>query len=90
MNGERPGGGGESGFESAGSILKRTAPELIVSKRRGRQLERIELVRAKREQKNQSLCFSSRPFVLCGLPARKLSAGGNWCMSGAMGSSCCR
>ena len=23
-------------------------------------------------QKNQNLCFSSRPFVLCGLPVRRL------------------
>jgi hypothetical protein len=29
---------------------------------------------AKTNQKNQSLCFSSRPFVLCGLPLRRLPA----------------
>ena len=33
------------------------------------------MVRIKREQRNQNLCFSSRPFVLCGLPVRKLPAG---------------
>ena len=59
-------------FESAGSILKRAEPELVVSKQRFRQIEGIELVRIKREQRNQTLCFSSRPFVLCGLPVRKL------------------
>ena len=32
----------------------------------------IELVRIKREQRTQDLCFSSRPFVLCGLPVRRL------------------
>ena len=29
----------------------------------------------KREQANQTLCFSSRPFVLCGLPVRRLPEG---------------
>jgi hypothetical protein len=48
---------------------------LIVTKQRVRQVEGIELVRIKREQKNQTLCFSSRPFVLCGLPVRKLPDG---------------
>jgi hypothetical protein len=48
---------------------------LIVSKQRVRQVEGIELVRIKREQRNQTLCFSSRPFVLCGLPVRKLPGG---------------
>ena len=35
----------------------------------------IELVRTKREQRAQDLCFASRPFVLCGLPVRRLSQG---------------
>lgn len=29
----------------------------------------------KRDQRTQSLCFSSRPFVLCGLPIRRLPEG---------------
>jgi hypothetical protein len=62
-------------MEKAGSVLKRTRPELVVSKQRFRQVEGIELVRMNREQGNQSLCFSSRPFVLCGLPVRKLPPG---------------
>jgi hypothetical protein len=33
------------------------------------------LVRIKREERKQTLCFSSRPFVLCGLPVRKPPAG---------------
>jgi hypothetical protein len=37
-----------------------------------RRLDGIELVRLKREQGDQNLCFSSRPFVLCGLPIRRL------------------
>jgi hypothetical protein len=55
--------------------LRRTPPELVFSRRRRNQVERIELVRLKREQGPQSLCFSSRPFVLCGLPVRPLPAG---------------
>jgi len=58
-------------FESAGDILKRTAPELIVSKQKLRQAEGCDLVRLKREEGKQNLGFSSRPFVLCGLPIRK-------------------
>jgi hypothetical protein len=61
----------QSSLETVGSVLKRTQPELIISKQRIRQVEGIELVRNKREQGNQALCFSSRPFVLCGLPVRK-------------------
>jgi hypothetical protein len=64
-----------SSLESAGSILKRTKPQLVISKRRLRQVHAIELVRINREQRTQSLCFSSRPFVLCGLPVRKLPSG---------------
>ena len=55
-------------MEKAGSVLKRTRPELVISKHRLRQAEGIELVRTNRDQGKQALCFSSRPFVLCGLP----------------------
>lgn len=65
----------QSSLEAVGSILKRTHPELIVSKQRIRQVDGIELVRMNREHGRQNLCFSSRPFVLCGLPARKLPSG---------------
>src|SRR5262245_20277886 len=63
------------GFESAGSVLKRAHPDLVVSKWKLRQAEGIELVRSNRGQGNQNLCFSSRPFVLCGLPLRALPCG---------------
>ena len=56
---------------SAGSVLKRIAPDLVVSKQKLRQAESSCLVRIKREEKNQTLAFSSRPFVLCGLPVRR-------------------
>jgi len=55
--------------------LCRTHPELVFSKRRRNQVDRIELVQLKRDERRQSLCFSSRPFVLCGLPVRPLPAG---------------
>jgi hypothetical protein len=45
-----------------------------ISKQLHHKVEGIELIRLKREQRNQSLCFSSRPFVLCGLPVRRLPA----------------
>ena len=45
-----------------------------ISKQLHRKVEGIELIRLKREQRNQNLCFSSRPFVLCGLPVRRLPA----------------
>lgn len=56
-------------------MLKRTQSELVVSKRKLREVEGIELVRSNREQGTQNLCFSSRPFVLCGLPLRSLPKG---------------
>ncbi len=58
-------------MESAGSLLKRMAPEFIVSKQKLRQAEGSCLVRLKREQGRQNLGFTSRPFVLCGLPVRR-------------------
>ena len=60
-----------SGMERAGSVLTRTHPEFIVSTHKLRQAEGISLVRQKRESGTQRLAFSSRPFVLCGLPVRR-------------------
>jgi hypothetical protein len=45
-----------------------------VSRQKLRQAEAVEIVRLKREQGAQNLAFSSRPFVLCGLPVRRLPA----------------
>jgi hypothetical protein len=61
-------------MESTGTALKRLMPELVVSKQKLRQAEGISLVRSKREEGNQVLAFSSRPFVMCGLPVRKPKA----------------
>jgi len=43
-----------------------------ITKQLAKQLDGIELVRLRRETRDQKLCFSSRPFVLCGLPFRPL------------------
>ncbi|MGC2661210.1 MAG: replication protein RepA [Bryobacteraceae bacterium] len=59
------------GFETAGELLKRSHPELLVSKRKHRQAEAIQLVRLNREGANPNLGFASRPFVLCGLPVKR-------------------
>jgi hypothetical protein len=58
-------------MESAGSVLARISPEFVVSKQKLRQAEGSCIVRLKREEGKQNLGFSSRPFVLCGLPVRK-------------------
>ncbi len=58
-------------MESAGTSLKRMLPELVVSKQKLRQAEGSCMVRWKREEGKQNVGFSSRPFVLCGLPVRK-------------------
>ncbi len=65
----------QSSMERARTVLSRTYPDLIISKQRPQKVNGIELVRIKRQQANQTLCFSSRPFVLCGLPVRRLPAG---------------
>src|SRR5215467_4091151 len=62
-------------MERAGSVLRQLHPDLIISKQQIEKANGIELVRIKREQANQTLCFSSRPFVLCGLPVRQLPNG---------------
>jgi hypothetical protein len=60
-------------MESADSALKRISPEFVVSKQKLRQAEGSCIVRLKRREGKQNLGFSSRPFVLCGLPVRKPS-----------------
>jgi len=64
-------------MESAGASLKRMLPELVVSKQKLRQAEGTCMVRMKREEGRQNVGFSSRPFVLCGLPVRKPPTGEN-------------
>src|ERR1700722_15967124 len=60
-----------TGFEHAGSILRRIDADLIASKQKIRKAGAIQLVRERRESANQKLGFASRPFVLCRLPIRQ-------------------
>jgi replication initiator protein A len=59
------------GFCRAGDILKQQHGDLLVSKYKLRQADGISLVREKRESGTQILGFTTRPFVLCGLPIRR-------------------
>lgn len=60
---------------SAGSVLTRIALDLVVSKQKLSEVEGTCLVRMKREERNRPLAFSSRPFVLYGLPVHKPATG---------------
>ena len=62
-------------MEMAGDILRRSQPDLVVSRKEFQKAESITLIREKRDNRNQSICFASRPFVLCGLPVRRLPKG---------------
>jgi replication initiator protein A len=64
-----------TGPVNAGSALTISHPDLVVSKQRLNQAKGIGLVKLKREERDQSLCFVSRPFILCGLPVRALPPG---------------
>jgi hypothetical protein len=52
--------------------IQTTLPSIRVTQRRLKQLEGIHLVREQREHGKQDLAFHDRPFVLCGLPLRRL------------------
>ena len=62
-------------LEPVGAILTEICPDLVVSKRRMRQAEVIEMVRCRRASSQQTLGFASRPFVLCGLPIKRPQPG---------------
>ena len=64
-----------SGFHRSRDILKLPFPDLVVSKRKLRLADAIACVRMKRQEANQNLGFTSRPFVLCGLPVKRPPAG---------------
>src|SRR5689334_22237218 len=55
----------------ASDTLRQIAGDFVISKQKLKQAEGVELIRMKREQGEQTLGFSSRPFVLCGLPIRR-------------------
>jgi len=62
-------------MQQAATILRKSHPELLISKQKLRQSESVQLVRLKRETGTQELGYSSRPFVLCGLPVKRLPEG---------------
>jgi len=57
----------DPGFTPIQALL----PLLTISKRRLRQVEAIQLVRERRENRRQDIAYNARPFVLCGLPLRQ-------------------
>jgi hypothetical protein len=59
------------GLARAGDVLRETHGEFVVSRYRLKHAEGIALVRSNRESGQQPLAFTSRPFILCGLPVRK-------------------
>ena len=66
-------------MERADTILKRieeqTGQELIITKRKLKRVELIQMVRSAREENRQEVGFSARPFVLCGLPIKRPKRG---------------
>ena len=58
-------------LEAVGSIAQCFPEELLISKRKLRQADAVQLVRLKRESATQNIGFASRPFVLCGLPIKR-------------------
>ncbi len=55
----------------AGEVLREHHGDLLVSRYRLKQAEGIALIRANWDEVRQSLAFTSRPFILCGLPVRR-------------------
>jgi hypothetical protein len=63
------------GLQTPGPLLAEPHLELAILKRRMRKVESIECVQLNREADRQNLGYSSRPFVLCGLPVKRPAAG---------------
>lgn len=57
-------------LESAREILDRAGLRPCLGGLRLRQVESIECVRMRRSSASQNIGFSSRPFILCGLPVK--------------------
>ena|SRR5215831_5875997 len=71
----RSGTEGNRGLERTDQILDRIRLASPVGARRLRKVETIECVRMRRQSARQNVGFSSRPFVLCGLPIKCPAAG---------------
>ena len=52
-------------------LLKALIPEPPIPKPTARRIEGVEMIRTNREEQQQNVATTSRPFVLCGLPIRK-------------------
>jgi hypothetical protein len=61
----------KKGLALAGDVLKEIAGDIVISRIALQRAEGIELIRTNREQGRQPLAYSTRPFVLCGLPIRR-------------------
>ena len=77
-----------TGLERVGSIVAENHPELVVSPRRLRRAEQIQLVRERRDSGEQSVGFGARPFVLCGLQFVVREPGNSFTSGGTDTSSC--
>lgn len=64
-----------TGLERVGSLVAENHPDLVVSRRRLRRAEQIQLVRERLDSGEQSVGFGARPFVFCGLPVRRPRSG---------------
>jgi hypothetical protein len=62
-------------FTHAGDLLRRQYPNLVVSKRRLRWVDAIQMVRDNGEADRQNLDFCACPFDLCRLPVRRPPSG---------------
>jgi hypothetical protein len=58
----------DSSFTRVDSLL----PKINITKQSLRKIEAVHLVREQRDGRRQDLAFNARPFVLCGLPLRRL------------------
>ena len=58
----------DSSFTRVDSLL----PKINITKQSLRKIEAVHLVREQRDEGKQELAFNARPFVLCGLPLRRL------------------
>jgi hypothetical protein len=65
----RPATARDASFASLASAL----PSIGITKRTLKHLEAIQLVRDQRETGTQELAYNARPFVLCGIPLRRIS-----------------
>ena len=63
----------------AGQYVQELFPELTkeppTSPQTERRVDKVESIRRARTEGTQDLSFGARPFILCGLPIRRLPAG---------------